>query len=128
MGNYRGFGDSKFVPNVSKSKLQALVFAESLFEDKKERDFVELLWKECSEKLYTLSKEKLLLGFPPNGVTTYFSANMTEADAIVVKQFLKDNVSFDVLFISISHYSAYFFRILRLTIPAPLKIHPLGNT
>lgn len=63
MGNYRGFGDSKFIPVVPKEKLQNLIFNSEAY--KKDTKKIEFLWNQIKDKLFSLNERELSLGFYP---------------------------------------------------------------
>ncbi|CAN7936879.1 unnamed protein product [Ixodes hexagonus] len=88
MGNYKGFGDNKFIPNLPKEKLHKLV---SLSEaSKQDSGTMEFLWSQTSDPLYSLRDNEKHLGFPPAGTTTYFSKNCTKQDSDLVGKFLTE--------------------------------------
>jgi len=87
MGNYRDFGDTKKVPGLPQEKLAALIRASTAYE--KDSKSLERLLDSCLTRLYTLNDSVKQLGLGDKGVTTYFSANCTEADAELVKQYMK---------------------------------------
>ncbi|CAG2171229.1 unnamed protein product [Oppiella nova] len=63
MGNYRSFGDSKFTPDLPQNKLEALVINSKAFKDnEKELAFI---WQNVKQRLYSLDKHYLSLGFAP---------------------------------------------------------------
>ena len=86
MGNYRGVGDIKFVPNLPKDKLESMLVNSEAFKRDKE---LAAIWNQIKDKVYSLNKNELALGLPPNGVTTFYSKNCTEEDAKVSKQFME---------------------------------------
>lgn len=90
MGNYRGFGDSKFVPNLPEEKLEVLVKSSAAF--KADASFLEYVWNTVKTRLFSLEANQLSLGFAPKETTTYWSKNMTEQDAEIVKKFFEANV------------------------------------
>jgi len=82
----RGFGDSKFVPNLDVEKFRSIsrkVLAN-------EFDFFE---KHCIKPMFDYSSQLRNLGFPPRGITTYFSANCDESDSKIVTEYLNHKVS-----------------------------------
>ena len=102
MGNYRGFGDSKFIPNLPKDMFLKLVLNSAAYEkDSKEIDFC---LDNSLERMYSVSGQTSL-GFSPEGMTTYFGANMTKEDGDIVKKFFEANVCFVFCLF-------YFFHIL----------------
>lgn len=88
MGNYKGFGDLKFVPGVSDEKMGKLI---SLSKAGQKDMQVLKLWSECRERMYSLESSERCLGFAPKGTTTYFSANCTEDDSKRVQQLMIRN-------------------------------------
>ncbi|XP_077448467.1 dipeptidyl peptidase 3 isoform X1 [Stigmatopora argus] len=86
MGNYKSFGDSKFIPNLPKEKLDALVRASQAFQD----DPAEMaaLWDSCSCPIYSLMDKQKQLGLGDKGITTYFSGNCCMEDAELAQKFL----------------------------------------
>ncbi|XP_049597946.1 dipeptidyl peptidase 3 [Syngnathus scovelli] len=86
MGNYKSFGDSKFVPNLPKEKMDALVRASKAFRD----DPAEIgaLWDSCSCPIYSLKDKQKQLGLGDKGITTYFSGNCCLEDAELAQKFL----------------------------------------
>ncbi|KAM9780860.1 dipeptidyl peptidase 3 [Syngnathus typhle] len=86
MGNYKSFGDSKFVPNLPKEKMDALVRASKAFHD----DPAEIgaLWDSCSCLMYSLKDKQKQLGLGDKGITTYFSGNCCLEDAELAQKFL----------------------------------------
>ncbi|XP_053575996.1 dipeptidyl peptidase 3 [Bombina bombina] len=86
MGNYKSFGDTKFVPNVPKEKLEKLIRASEVFTQDPEG--IETLWKLAGDRMYSLEPTERQLGLGDNGITTYFSANCTLEDAQLAQRFL----------------------------------------
>ena len=64
MGNYRGFGDSKFIPDLPKDKLEALVVNSKAF--KANQKDLKCIWDQIKDRIYSLEKNELALGFAPN--------------------------------------------------------------
>ena len=64
MGNYRGFGDSKFIPDLPKDKFERLVINSKAFKNNEIE--MKFIWNNVKEKLYSLNKNELSLGFSPN--------------------------------------------------------------
>ncbi|UYV78782.1 DPP3 [Cordylochernes scorpioides] len=83
MGNYKGFGDSKFIPNIPKEKLDSLLQA---LGDKE----VLSTWASVKDLMYSLEDTQKHLGFSDKGTTTYFSKNCTKKDSELVNQFFKE--------------------------------------
>ena len=84
LGNYKSFGDTKFVPALPAERL--LLFLQSSDCDSEK---LQKLWKECSERLYSLPPRQRQMGLGKGkGITTYFSANCEETDAKLVNAFL----------------------------------------
>uniref|UniRef100_A0A667YRT1 Dipeptidyl peptidase 3 n=1 Tax=Myripristis murdjan TaxID=586833 RepID=A0A667YRT1_9TELE len=86
MGNYKSFGDTKFIPNLPKDKLKALVWASQAFQDQPGE--MEALWNSCSCPLYSLEDRQKQLGLGDKGITTYFSGNCGLEDAELAQKFL----------------------------------------
>uniref|UniRef100_A0A8C2WVZ5 Dipeptidyl peptidase 3 n=1 Tax=Cyclopterus lumpus TaxID=8103 RepID=A0A8C2WVZ5_CYCLU len=86
MGNYKSFGDTKFIPNLPKDKLKALVKASQAFQDQPTE--MEALWDSCSCLLYSLEDRQKQLGLGDKGITTYFSGNCSLEDAEMAQKFL----------------------------------------
>jgi len=83
MGNYKGFGDSKFVPNLSKESFEKIVKASSASSD------IQGIWEKVSDRLYSLNNKEKQLGFGEKGVTKYFSGNCDSSDSGIVNEYLK---------------------------------------
>nr|XP_057942495.1 dipeptidyl peptidase 3 [Doryrhamphus excisus]XP_057942496.1 dipeptidyl peptidase 3 [Doryrhamphus excisus] len=86
MGNYKSFGDTKFVPNLPKDKLDALVRASQAFQD--EPAEMAVLWDSCSCLIDSLKDKQKQLGLGDKGITTYFSGNCNLEDAELAQKFL----------------------------------------
>uniref|UniRef100_A0A8C5E167 Dipeptidyl peptidase 3 n=1 Tax=Gouania willdenowi TaxID=441366 RepID=A0A8C5E167_GOUWI len=86
MGNYKSFGDTKFIPNLPKYKLEALVKASQAFQEQPTE--MKALWDSCSCLIYSLEKRQKQLGLGDKGITTYFSGNCSLEDAELAQKFL----------------------------------------
>ncbi|KAI2651282.1 Dipeptidyl peptidase 3 [Labeo rohita] len=86
MGNYKSFGDTKFVPNLPKEKFKALVWESLAF--KQNPSDMEALWGSCCEPLYSLEDRQKQLGLGEKGITAYFSGNCRLEDAEFAQKFL----------------------------------------
>ena len=45
------------------------------------------LWNKVGSAIFSLSSNELQLGLESDGVSTYYSANITKADTLVVKRY-----------------------------------------
>ncbi|KDR10566.1 dipeptidyl peptidase 3 [Zootermopsis nevadensis] len=86
-GNYKHFGDTKFVPNLPSSKFEAVIKCSKAYH--REPKVMQSLWDQCKEAIYLLQEGVKSLGFRDKGITTYFSSNCTMEDANLVAQLLK---------------------------------------
>ena len=85
-GNYRGFGDTKIIPNLEKEKLRA--FLESSVAFKNNPKLVSA-WNSIEDRVFSLDPNSLNLGFGNEGVTTYHTSNITKEDAELVDRYFK---------------------------------------
>ena len=88
MGNYKGFGDLKFVPNVDANKLEKLLTGSTAAQ---EDPAILRLWQDCQKAMYSLEPNEKSLGFPPKGTTTYFTEDCCESDSHVVQEMMIRN-------------------------------------
>ncbi|XP_033647376.1 dipeptidyl peptidase 3-like [Asterias rubens] len=86
LGNYKSFGDTKFIPGLSKDKLVSLVKASAAYTS--DSSSLDELISLCGDAIYSLSKKEQQLGLGDDGITTYFSGNCTMADAEFAKRFM----------------------------------------
>ncbi|CAH8620959.1 unnamed protein product [Dicrocoelium dendriticum] len=90
LGNYLSFGDTKFVPSVSRDRLVQFLSLTSAFADK--ASGVETLLEEVSSAMYSLAPRRLRLGFgPTDGISTYYSGDCTRTEAEAAQAYLKAN-------------------------------------
>lgn len=82
-GNYLSFGDSKFVPTCSREAFTAIARSAVSADDA-----AALVTDELVAAAYSLEASKLTLAFPPAGQSTYYSPNITQADAELANDFL----------------------------------------
>ncbi|XP_067008544.2 dipeptidyl peptidase 3 isoform X2 [Anabrus simplex] len=87
MGNYKGFGDSKIIPNLSEDKFEKVLKLSEVY--RREPKLLQELWSRCKESIFSLSEREKTLSFPDKGVTTYFSQNCKQEDAELINGFLK---------------------------------------
>nr|XP_044997461.1 dipeptidyl peptidase 3 isoform X3 [Jaculus jaculus] len=86
MGNYKSFGDTKFVPNLPKEKLERVILGSKAAQQHPEE--VRSLWQTCGELMFSLEPRLRHLGLGKEGVTTYFSGDCTMEDAKLAQDFL----------------------------------------
>lgn len=86
-GNYKGMGDTKFIPNLDVDKFEAIVTGSQAYQSAtKELAF---LWSNCKKSIYNLTHRTKNFGFADDGITTYFSENCTQKDSDLVNDWLK---------------------------------------
>lgn len=100
MGNYKGFGDTKFIPGVPKEKFMRLVMSTEAYSQ--EPKVIEKLMELCADPAYSLTDKNKQLGLGDDGISTYFSSNCTKTDAERIQKFLDSN--------SISAYNTRLFK------------------
>ncbi|KAK3093576.1 hypothetical protein FSP39_017632 [Pinctada imbricata] len=86
MGNYKSFGDSKFIPNLPKEKFEAVVMSSKAASD--DSAMMKTLWNSVSDRMFSLQNRQRELGLGDKGTTTYFSSNCDEGDAKICQEFL----------------------------------------
>lgn len=87
MGNYKSFGDSKILPNITKEKFEALVKASKAFS--MDGAGVQAIWDSCADRMYSLTERLAQLGLGEKGVTKYFSENCTQEDSDLINRYFK---------------------------------------
>jgi len=84
LGNYKSFGDTKFVPALPVDRMKLFLTAGDADAAK-----VEELWSECAARMYSLPPRQRQMGLgKANGISTYFSANCEEEDGELSGRFL----------------------------------------
>ncbi|XP_041976229.1 dipeptidyl peptidase 3 isoform X2 [Aricia agestis] len=86
-GNYKGFGDTKFIPNLSTESFELIVKASNAYEN--DNTHILKLWENTKGAIYSIIPRLTSLGLAKKGVTTYFSSNCTEEDSALVNDWMK---------------------------------------
>lgn len=87
MGNYKGFGDCKILPNLDEDKFGALVKASAAAS---KYPHIQALWDKVKGAMYSLTDREKQLGLGEKGVTKYFTSNCHQQDSDLINQFLKE--------------------------------------
>ena len=75
-GNYRSFGDTKFVPELEPEKFEAVVRASESYQTHQE--VIDKILGLISKEVFTESEPYYHIGFPDKGgQTSYYSSNVT---------------------------------------------------
>ena len=86
MGNYKGFGDTKFVPGCTEQVFETILKSGPKFE------IVKTVYDKVKAKMFSLEENELKLGLGGNeGVTSYFSSNCVRSDAEKADAFMREN-------------------------------------
>jgi len=84
VGNYASFGDTKIVPELSIEDFKTII-------SMAENQDVTTLMEECVDSIYDLSPRRRQLGLgSEKGVSTYYSSNCEESDAVLVGDFMSE--------------------------------------
>lgn len=87
-GNYKGMGDTKFVPNLNLDKFELIIKNSSIY--KSDKESIENLWTKCKGPIYKLTDRTKSLGLADQGITTYFSDNCTKEDSDLINEWFKE--------------------------------------
>lgn len=89
MGNYRSFGDKKFIPELPIDKFWTVIKASETYN--KHPTEITDIWKTLEPIIYKVGVPFNVLGFrDEKGLTTYYSANVTKKDATLLKDFQEE--------------------------------------
>ncbi|KAF8365301.1 dpt-1 [Pristionchus pacificus] len=86
-GNYKGFGDSKFVPFLAPEKVQKMVSsskAASIYPD------LLSIYSAVERGIFSLDGRTAGLGFNDTGVSTYHSETVRKADSDLINRYMKE--------------------------------------
>jgi len=89
MGNYKGFGDFKFVPDLTPEKFFKIIKASKAYKDDPSK--IDGIWESVKDEIFLLTDQTKQLGLGKKGVTKYFSANNEQEDSDKVNRFFKEN-------------------------------------
>ncbi|KAL9693136.1 hypothetical protein quinque_012421 [Culex quinquefasciatus] len=88
-GNYKGMGDSKIVPNLDEDKFELVVKSSAAY--KANAEVIGALWERTRKPIYLLTERTKTLGLCDQGITTYFSSNVTREDTELISEWMKEN-------------------------------------
>ena len=89
-GNFRSFGDTKFVPELAEDSFVTVLRSCDAYET--HADVIDDCWARISHEVYSEDDPHQHIGFPDkNGVTGYYSSNVTSEDATFMDEFCQSN-------------------------------------
>jgi dipeptidyl-peptidase-3 len=87
LGNYKGYGDTKIVPDLELKHFEAIVHGSEAF--KNDPITLHNLWNSVKGSMFNLEDKYKQLGLGDEGVTTYFTPNCNQEDAELVNRYMK---------------------------------------
>lgn len=85
LGNYRSFGDTKIVPECAPSVVNSILTSSAAFA---QSPAIDKLWRAVRRPMFSLLPRLQELALGPDGLSTYFSSDCSEADATRAQRFL----------------------------------------
>ena len=73
MGNYKGFGDTKFVPDITPETFWKIVQSSKAYKDSPEK--LTSIWSSVKDEIFLLNDRTKQLGLGAKGITKYFTPN-----------------------------------------------------
>lgn len=87
-GNYKSFGDTKFVPDVTEKTFEKFVQSSKVYEIHKA--LIDDIWLAIRQHVFDYSGLRKKLGFPGNdGYSGYYSSNLQKIEAKKIEELLK---------------------------------------
>lgn len=84
LGNYKSFGDTKFIPRISKERFEQLVTATK-------NSNIEQIWSEVKKPIYAINDKSKMLGWPDIGhVTGYYINSISKNEVESINTALAD--------------------------------------
>ena len=87
-GNYLSFGDTKFIPRLSAAAFAKVINAVATMNSIRDERLI-TLWNDLKVPIYSLADDVLALGLEDEGVSAYYSKNITKADLSLAAEFMK---------------------------------------
>ena len=87
MGNYKGYGDTKIVPDLKPLQFEAIVTRSKAFENNPIT--MQNIWSSVKGPMFNFQERYKQLGLGEKGVTTYFTPNCDLEDAELVNRYMK---------------------------------------
>ena len=79
MGNYKGFGDSKMVPDLTPEKFEEILHSSAAYKESSAgKAEIDEVWSLAKGPMFSLTDKSKQLGLGSKGVTKYFSSNCDE--------------------------------------------------
>ncbi|CCH44455.1 dipeptidyl-peptidase III [Wickerhamomyces ciferrii] len=83
LGNYKSFGDKKFIPRVPAEDFEQIV---------KESSIDLGLFNKIKDSIYSINEKSALLGYPAEGhVSGYYIGDVSKDDVVLIKKVLSEN-------------------------------------
>lgn len=104
-GNYLSFGDSKFIPRLSKEQFTVIVdaFKGAQQFNSESSAKIDSLLSSVINRVYSLSPKEAMLNFPESGISSYYSSNITKDDIKVSQKLMEE--------LGISPYNTRLFKL-----------------
>jgi dipeptidyl-peptidase III len=89
-GNYKSFGDTKFVPELDAEAFKTIVRSAESYE--LHREVMDLILEKIEREVFTEAEPFARLGFRDenNGTTSYYSSGVTKAEAKMVDEWCQE--------------------------------------
>jgi dipeptidyl-peptidase-3 len=85
-GNYKSFGDTKFVPQISEARFETIIKTCKAYAGYAEQ--MDNIWAHIKREVYIEEEPFKAIGFPDKGgMSSYFSSNITSEDAKFIDEF-----------------------------------------
>lgn len=89
MGNYKSFGDIKFIPRCSCEAFDAIIDVVVCSQDQSDApEYLRSLYMKCKDHIFSSDEPVQHLGFRPNAYSAYYSSGMSKADIELVQRFM----------------------------------------
>lgn len=93
-GNFKSFGDTKFVPEIDEQTFEKVIKASASYASRKEQ--IDTIWEKIKHEVYSEHDPYARVGFKDEngGQTSYYSSNITKAEAKMIDEWCQEvNVS-----------------------------------